>query len=73
MDINCETASISGFNNCKSCGWPIVHVCCNGTFQNFKDAESYDYWMYCSNKSCKNHDGEGISQSYPEWCKITHK
>jgi len=52
---------------CKDCGWPIVDACCNDEFRNFKDAGTYDYWAYCSNKGCENHDGEGYLQVDPTW------
>jgi len=61
------TATISGKTFCKDCGWPVVDVCCNDEFQNYKDAKDWDWWLYCSNKGCKNHDGEGIFQDMPEW------
>jgi len=62
-----DTATISGKTFCKDCGWPVVDVCCNDEFQNYKDAKDWDWWLYCSNKGCKNHDGEGIFQDMPEW------
>ena len=31
-----------------------------------------DYWAYCANKTCANHEGSGVSSSCPEpeWAKI---
>ena len=52
---------------CRDCGWPVVDACCNHEFQNFKDAAEWDWWYYCSNKGCKNHNGEGVCQDTPEW------
>jgi len=52
---------------CKDCGWPIVKAMCNDEFQNFKNADEEDYWVYCSNKGCKNHDGVGVYYKWPEW------
>ena len=49
---------------CGDCGWPIVDACCNF---DYKDSLEWDWWYYCSNKSCKNHDGEGVFQVDPEW------
>lgn len=43
---------------CKNCGWPIIDAYCNDEFRNFKDARVLGWWCYCSNKGCKNHDGE---------------
>ena len=34
---------------------------------NFKDADEWDWWYYCSNKGCKNHEGEGVFQGTPKW------
>ena len=34
-----DTATISGKTFCKDCGWPVVDVCCNDEFQNYKDAK----------------------------------
>ena len=53
--------------NCDWCGWPVVSAYCNGSFCDFKDAAQWDWWFYCSNKSCKNHDGEGVFQDDPDW------
>lgn len=52
---------------CSDCGWPIIDVCCNDEFVKHKDAIEWDWWQYCSNKGCKNHDGEGVFQNNPTW------
>lgn len=62
-----NTTATIGDSFCKDCGWPVVHACCNDEFTTFKDAANWDWWTYCSNKGCKNHDGEGIFQAEPEW------
>lgn len=50
---------------CRDCGWPVIDACCNF---NFKDSLQWDWWKYCSNKECKNHDGEGYGPSdETEW------
>ncbi len=64
-----HTASISTKFYCKDCGWPVVDATCNDEFNNFKDASSWDWWFYCSNKGCKNHDGKGLWQDTPDWCE----
>lgn len=61
------TASILEKAFCRNCGWPIIDACCNGTFTLFKDSAKWDWWLYCSNKGCKNHDGEGVFQDTPDW------
>lgn len=53
--------------HCSDCGWPIISACCNHPFTLYKDSDKWDWWFYCSNKSCKNHDGEGVFQNNPEW------
>lgn len=62
-----NTAEISGDRVCKECGWPVVFACCNGKFRDFKDAADWDWWMYCSNKGCTHHEGEGVFQNLPLW------
>lgn len=54
-----SSASISPIYYCKNCEWPVVFACCNNEFRNYKDAGKFDWWLYCSNKGCENHDGEG--------------
>ena len=66
----CNTAGISLSYYCKDCGWPIIDVCCNDEFLNYKDAAKWDWWFYCSNKGCKNHGGEGMFQDAPDWCSV---
>lgn len=56
---------------CKDCGFPVIDACCNGSFTNFKDAGDWDWWKYCSNKGCKNHEGQGVFQDIPEWIEST--
>lgn len=65
--VNYETVSIYGNTYCLECGWPIIHVCCNGSFCYFKNAVNFDWWLYCSNKTCSHHDGEGLFQNTLDW------
>jgi hypothetical protein len=52
------------YGSCKVCGWPVLCCCCNdGTWGD----GSWDWWAYCTNKTCENHDGEGVFQDIPEW------
>lgn len=66
------TANIRPELKCGDCGWPIVFACCNGLFMNFKDADQWDWWYYCSNKGCEHHDGEGTFQRDPDWVLTIH-
>lgn len=57
--------------HCVNCGWPIIHACCNDEMSDFSESESgdiQDYWIYCSNKGCKNHTGSETDQcGWPSW------
>lgn len=39
-------ANILKNKKCKDCGWPVIDACCNGSFQNFKDASRWDWWQH---------------------------
>lgn len=60
---------------CADCGWPVIDAVCRGDekFSDYKDAVDWDWWYYCSNKGCKNHDGEGVFQLNPSWVKKVKK
>ena len=64
-----NSAKIEKNPYCKECHFPVVFVCCNGTMADFslnKDGP-WDWWLYCSNKGRKNHEGEGIFQNNVKW------
>jgi hypothetical protein len=67
------TAQIRSGWHCRDCGWPIIDACCNDSFNDFKDAEEWDWWMYCSNKGCANHEGTGVFQVWPNWIEEDEK
>lgn len=52
---------------CNNCGWPVIFVCCNGEMASNKPYSEWDWWNYCSNKTCINHTGKGVFQNKPEW------
>jgi len=62
-----NNSTISIRHECKDCGWPVITACCNEPFTKFKDSIEWDWWRYCSNKGCKNHDGEGVFQNNVKW------
>ena len=62
-----NTSTLEHGYHCVTCDWPVIFSCCNDEFTNFKDAKNWDWWLYCTNKGCKNHDGEGIWQNIPNW------
>ncbi len=59
-----STAKINYTQFCRECHWPVVFCCCN---DNFPGAGEWDWWVYCANKGCKNHHGEGVFQNTPQW------
>lgn len=69
------SAHIADDAYCADCGWPIVDACCNDQFKEFKDAAEHDWWYYCTNKGCKNHDGEGAGGVFerPSWVRQERK
>lgn len=67
--MKANTCEIRQGVSCAECGWPIIDACCNDSFLTFADAADWDWWVYCSNKGCKNHHGEGIFQTRPSWVK----
>lgn len=60
-----ESSSMLEDRYCKDCGWPVVHTCVNNEMCDFvyKKGEIWDWWLYCSNKGCVNHEGEGVFQN----------
>lgn len=74
--VTCDTASIVQDAHCKDCGWPVIHACANWDTEKFPtqehinqhpDDEYYDWWGYCTNKSCINHHGRAWDQELPEF------
>ena len=51
---------------CKDCGYAIIYVCCNAALATTKPYSDYEWWHYCSNKTCHNHNGVGVSQDEPQ-------
>ncbi len=71
-NIKANTARLRG--ECVDCGWPVIDACCNdGFLDGMKDKhgepECWDWWLYCSNKGCKNHRGEGLFQNTITWVR----
>jgi hypothetical protein len=63
---NVNNTAILKNAECVDCGWAIIDICCNGQDEPFA---LWDWWWYCSNKSCKNHFGEGVFQNIPDFVK----
>lgn len=49
---------------CGICGEMIITQVNNTQLAKFED---WDWFMYCANKECENHEGEGYFQVYPDW------
>jgi hypothetical protein len=65
-----KNASILKDHVCANCEWPIVFVLSNDGFTEFKPGlEDSDYYVYCSNKNCCNHEGSDYGQQHPPWVK----
>lgn len=62
-----STADLLPNTHCGCCGWPVIIACCNHSFTNYKNSNEFDRWVYCTNKGCDMHAGEGMDQSRPEW------
>jgi len=62
-----NTAKIVKGMFCLDCGWPIVHICCNDGMGQIDPYCTWDYWAYCSNKTCVNHVGQGWDQEDPSF------
>lgn len=63
-----DNARIDGRRHCRDCNWPIVFICCNIPEKPYSE---WDWWLYCSKPTCKNHVGEGVFQDTPTWCVVT--
>lgn len=62
-----NTARVAKGFYCKTCGWPIIHACCNDGMAEQEPYCHSDYWAYCSNKTCVNHAGEDWSLMTPDF------
>ena len=54
-------AKINPIFKCLECGWPVVNTLNNDGMGKIEPYCRDDYWIYCSNKTCKNHEGEGFN------------
>ena len=43
---------------CSACKWPVISVVCNDGMSITPPFKDNDYWAYCSNKTCQNHEGK---------------
>lgn len=59
-----QNATILEGRKCFNCSWPIVSTLNNDDMGKITPYAHDDYWYYCSNKTCKNHEGKGFSLGY---------
>ncbi|QQG32311.1 hypothetical protein CkP1_0118 [Citrobacter phage CkP1] len=52
---------------CAVCHWPVISALCNDGMSKVNPYNRFDWWYYCSNKTCQHHKGEGVFQYDPEW------
>lgn len=62
-------ASILENCSCKACKWPVVSILCNDNCATTEPYSDWDWWVYCSNPVCINHNGEGKFQQDIDWIK----
>lgn len=63
MKPNHDVSVMSGYY-CNGCGYLVLDVINNFDVETFRD---WDYFCYCANKGCENHNGEGYFQSLPDF------
>lgn len=68
-----NTAEMIKEARCRTCHWPVIHVCVNWDTSKFPVSEDWDWWGYCSNKACEHHEGEGWFQDTPEFIEYSRK
>lgn len=53
---------------CRDCGCDVARYTCNSQMIQVRpEASEWDWWVACTNASCKNHYGEGVFQGSPTW------
>lgn len=56
---------------CKECEWEVIEICVNPPLNDLAPYCNWDWWVYCTNPSCKYHLGDGVFQAYPDWMVAT--
>jgi hypothetical protein len=64
-----QTAQIREDAYCLTCGWPVIFVYCNDGMARIAPYSEWNAWTYCTNKTCKHHDGEGVLHNMPGWIR----
>jgi hypothetical protein len=67
-----QTAKVREDAYCLACGWPVIFTFCNDGMAHTAPYSGWDTWIYCANKTCKHHGGEGTFHNMPDWIKTTH-
>ena len=66
-----HTAKIREEAYCLACGWTVILALCNDGMARTAPYSGWDNWIYCSNKTCRHHAGEGTYHNMPDWIKTT--
>jgi hypothetical protein len=54
--------------SCSDCGGGVASYLCNDSvILIVPEAEEWDYWIACTNPSCRHHRGEGYLMDRPAW------
>jgi hypothetical protein len=64
-----QTAHIREDSFCVACGWPVIFAFCSDGMAQISPYAEWDSWIYCANKTCKHHEGEGILYHMPSWIR----
>jgi hypothetical protein len=64
-----QTAKIREDAYCLDCGWPVVFAHCIDAMAKRDPYSAWNSWIYCSNKVCKHHNGDGVFHNMPSWIK----
>lgn len=60
--------TLTQHGECAQCGYPVITITTNQLDLEALDPGSHwDWWMYCTNKTCEHHVGCGYFQTDPSW------
>ena len=57
---------------CRACGWGVVFAICAEGMGTTAPYSEWDWWVYCGNKTCEHHGGEGQFQVDPDWVETVN-
>lgn len=65
-----DRCGVTLHGHCKYCGNPVVSCCNNDGWVDEYGNDCWDWYVYCSSKTCVNHKGEGLFQDPVEWIDL---